>query len=265
MGKEKHYGYIQRCCLAASVICFSVFFMWLHVRAEDPSLVRARQILEEIDDLWRMDSSYSVLTMRVKTSHYTRTVQMESWTKGKEKSLVRILSPKKEKGTATLKSGNTIYTYLPKTDRTIRLTSSMMMGSWMGSHFTNDDLVKESRLSDDYDPYLTFEGERDGIRILEFRLEPRPDAPVVWGRIVITVREADKLPLVSLYYDEDGRLVRTLTFTTIVKMGNRMLPSVMRVVPTEEPDEYTELVYEDLNFDVKPDDSFFSLIQLRRK
>lgn len=102
---------------------------------------------------------------------------MENWTQGKEKSLVRLLSPRKEKGTITLKSGNAIYTYLPKTDRTIRLTSSMMMGSRMGSHFTNDDLVKESRLSDDYVPQIIFEGDRDGGNIIEFALEPKPEEP----------------------------------------------------------------------------------------
>ncbi len=120
----------------------------------------AKEILRKIDDLWRGDSSHGILTMKVQTKNYTRTLRMEGWSKGKENSLVKIISPLKERGTATLKSDSTIYTYLPKTDRTIRLTSGMMMGSWMGSHFTNDDLVKDSRLEDDFDPTISFEGER---------------------------------------------------------------------------------------------------------
>ncbi|MCK4838760.1 MAG: outer membrane lipoprotein-sorting protein, partial [Desulfobulbaceae bacterium] len=164
---------------------------------------RARQVLVAIDDLWRADSSRSTVSMKVVTANYTRQVTMENWTLGKEKSLVRILSPLKEKGTVTLKAGNAIYTYLPKTDRTIRLTSSMMMGSWMGSHFTNDDLVKESRLSDDYVPQIIFEGARDGENIIEFALEPKPEAPVVWGKIVIVVLAEGFLPIASYYYDED--------------------------------------------------------------
>ncbi len=226
---------------------------------------RARQVLVAIDDLWRADSSRSTVSMKVVTANYTRQVTMENWTLGKEKSLVRILSPLKEKGTVTLKAGNAIYTYLPKTDRTIRLTSSMMMGSWMGSHFTNDDLVKESRLSDDYVPQIIFEGARDGENIIEFALEPKPEAPVVWGKIVIVVLAEGFLPIASYYYDEDMVLARTMSFSDIREMGGRLLPATMRVIPADEVDEYTELIYQRISFGMKLDDSFFSLQQLRRR
>lgn len=106
---------------------------------------RAKKILRQVDDMWRGNSSHGIFAMQVKTAHYTRNMRLEGWSRGKEKTLVRILAPRKEKDTTTLKAGNNIYIYLPRTDRTIRLTSGMMMGSWMGSHFTNDDLVKESR------------------------------------------------------------------------------------------------------------------------
>ena len=226
---------------------------------------RARRILDEVDDLWRSTSSSAVITMQVKTEHYTRTVKMESWSKGKEKSLVRIIFPLKEKGTATLKSENNIYTYLPKTDRTIRLTSSMMMGSWMGSHFTNDDLVKESRLAEDYDPRITFEGARNGEDVIEFTLIPKPDAPVVWGKIVTTVYAKDHIPIITKYFDEDMVLTRTMAFSDIKMMGGRRIPVVLVVVPTDKPDEYTKLVYEQIKFDLQLADSFFSIKQLRRK
>lgn len=226
---------------------------------------RALQLLREIDDLYRSASAASVLTMQVKTAHYSRTVIMEGWSKGKDKSLVRITSPRKEKGTATLKSASSIYTYLPKTDRTVRLTSGMMMGSWMGSHFTNDDLVKESRLAEDYEPAITFEGERRGEEVIEFTLTPLPEAPVVWGRIVITLRQADHLPITSLYYDEEMVLVRTLTFSHVSDMGGRLIPTVLRIVPADKKEEYTELTYNSIRFDVELDDSLFSLQHLRRR
>lgn len=229
------------------------------------SVERARQILAEIDDLWRADSSVATMTMKVVTANYNRTVSMDCWTSGKDKSLVRIVSPLKEKGTATLKSGNAIYTYLPKTDRTIRLTSSMMHGSWMGSHFTNDDLVKESRLADDYDPEILFEGMRDGRQVIEFALTPRPEAPVVWGRIVIVVLADGYLPLASRYYDEDGQLARSATFSEIREMGGRRLPAVMRVVPADKPGEYTELIYEKMVFGRQLSEDFFSLQEIRRR
>ncbi|MHB1351509.1 MAG: outer membrane lipoprotein-sorting protein [Desulfobulbaceae bacterium] len=225
---------------------------------------RAREILARIDDLWRSTSSTATLRMVVKTEHYTRTMVMESWTKGREKSLVRIVSPLKEKGTVSLKNDDTLYTYLPKTDRVIRLTTGMMMGSWMGSHFTNDDLVKESRLAEDYDPEITFEGTLDGQEIVEFALIPKPEAPVVWGKIVIVVRAGDLLPLVSRYYDEEMTLARTLDFLDIREMGGRLLPVVLRMVPADKPGEFTEMTYQAIDFDVDLPDSLFSLMQLRR-
>jgi outer membrane lipoprotein-sorting protein len=244
-----------------SAVLFSILFAAAAVRAAGES---ATDILNRIDDLWRGESSHAILSMRIQTQHYTRSMRLEGWSKGKEESLVRILEPLKEKGTATLKSGNNVYTYLPKTDRTIRLTSGMMMGSWMGSHFTNDDLVKESRLADDYNASVTFEGERDGLPVVELTLIPRPDSAVVWGKIRIRVRTDDLMPLESEYYDEDQNLVRVMTFSKIRKLGGRMVPTVMRLTPTDKPKEYTELVYDDLSIGVKIDDAFFSLANLRK-
>jgi hypothetical protein len=255
---------------ACGLICFIIAIATIVIGPvdlifADVGEARARQVLAGIDDLWRAGSSRSTVSMKVVTANYSRQVTMESWTLGKEKSLVKILAPRKEKGTVTLKSGNAIYTYLPKTDRTIRLTSSMMMGSWMGSHFTNDDLVKDSRLSDDYVPHIIFEGERDGRNIIEFALEPKPEAPVVWGRIVIVVLAEGFLPIASYYYDEDMVLARTMTFTDIKEMGGRFLPATMRVIPADEVGEYTELIYQNISFGINLDDSFFSLQQLRRR
>lgn len=261
----------QKKKISLTCVLLTIFFLFhifppASIKAEQTGTdLRARKILEDVDDLWRSSSSSATITMQVKTRHYTRTVTMESWSKGKGKSLVRILTPLKEKGTSTLKSENNIYTYLPKTDRTIRLTSSMMMGSWMGSHFTNDDLVKESRLSDDYDPSITYEGNRDGTDIIEFTLIPKPDAPVVWGKIVTTVYAKDNIPIITKYYDEDMVLARTMSFTDIKSMGGRKVPAALRVVPTDKPDEYTEILYNDIQFDIDLNDAFFSLIRLRRK
>lgn len=236
-----------------------------HVAA-GPDLDRseARDILARIDDLWRSTSSTASLRMVVSTEHYRREMLLACWTKGLDKSLVRIEEPLKERGTVSLKNGATLYTYLPKTDRVIRLTSAMMMGSWMGSHFTNDDLVKESRLAEDYEPAITFRGRRDGQEIIEFALAPKPEAPVTWGRIVIAVTAADLLPLVSRYYDEEMRLARTLTFREVRQLGGRMLPAVLHMVPADKPGEFTELIYENIDFGVDLPDGLFSLLQLRR-
>ena len=248
-----------------SVIIFLNYQLCLSFGQENSGArQRAKEILRQLDDMWRGTSSHSILTMHIKTSHYSRTMRLEGWSLGKEKSLVRVLSPLKEKGTATLKSGNNIYTYLPKTDRTIRLTSGMMMGSWMGSHFTNDDLVKESRMEDDYDPTISFEGKRDGQEIIEFTLTPKPDAAVVWGKIVAIVLSNEYIPLQYYYYDEDMNVARTIHFSKVEQLAGRLRPKVMKVVPADKPNEYTELIYEDLELGVKIKENFFSLAQLKR-
>lgn len=228
----------------------------------DPA--RAKEIIRQVDELLRGDSSRATVEMRVVTRRWKRTMGMEIWSLGTEKALVRITSPRKEAGTATLKDGSDIWNYLPKIDRTIRVPSSMMASAWMGSHFTNDDLVKESQLVNDYDVELTFEGERNGRRVWEFRLTPRPDVPVVWGVITYQVLIDEMLPEWARYYGEDGELKRTMTFHEIKQMGNRRVPSIMRLVPADEPDEYTEMVYSELEFDVAIPERMFSLAALRQ-
>ncbi len=225
----------------------------------------AKEIVDRVDRLMRGASSHGKMEMRIKTEHWSRTLDMEVWSLGTEYSLVRVTAPPREAGTATLKAGNEVWNYLPRVDRTIKVPPSLMMGSWMGSHFTNDDLVKESRMVDDYDIKISFEGDRNGVAVWEFYLTPKPEAAVVWGHIEEQVRKKDLMPTWARYYDEDGKLVRTLTFSDYKVMGGRLVPSVMKVVPTDKPDEYTMLVYRDLEFNVGLTKDFFSLRNLRSR
>ena len=201
----------------------------------------AREIIDRVDRLLRGESSRGQITMEITTEHWSRSLDMEVWSLGVEHSLVRVQSPAREEGTATLKAGQEVWNYLPRVDRTIKVPPSLMMGSWMGSHFTNDDLVKESRIVDDYDFEISFEGEREGVEVWEFQLTPRPEAPVVWGRIEEQVRKADLMPTWIRYYDEDGDLVRTLTFSGYRTMGGRLVPASMLVTPADKPEEQTVL------------------------
>ena len=254
--------------VSAIAVLSIVLAFWLiavhKVSAASDELSRAKSILRTIDDLWRGDSSYGRFTMHVKTQHYSRSLQMEGWSKGTEQTLMRIIKPLKEKGTATLKSGNTIYTYLPRTDRTIRLTSGMMMGSWMGSHFTNDDLVKESRMEEDYIPSISFEGLKEGKQVIIFELKPHADAAVVWGKLELMVTKKDFLPVYEKYYDEDLKLARTLLFDKLKMLAGKPRPSVMRLIPADKPGEYTEFVYDSLQLNIPLQDNLFSLANLKR-
>ncbi|GLI35109.1 outer membrane lipoprotein-sorting protein [Desulforhabdus amnigena] len=241
-----------------AVLCFFCF------PATPASAVTAREILDRMDDLYRGESSHGEMTMVVVTAHWKRTLSLEFWSKGKEKSLIKILAPIKEKDTATLRSGNEIWNYLPKVKRVIKLPSSMMSASWMGSHFTNDDLVKESRFVEDYDFEVTFEGRRAGKDIVEVTCIPKPDAPVVWGKVVVVVRLQDYLPLESAYFDEELHLARTMTFSDVRTFSGRTLPARMVVVPADKPGERTEVTYREIAFDLDLSDEIFSIRNLQK-
>jgi hypothetical protein len=202
--------------------------------------------------------------MEVVTADWSRSLDLEIWSLGTEYALVRVLAPPKDAGTATLKSGNDLWNYLPRVDRTIKLPPSLMGAAWMGSHFTNDDLVKESRLIEDYDIAIAFSGERDGVAVWEFVLTPKPEAPVVWGRIEEQVRKADDMPVWARFYDERGELARTMTFTDFRRMGGRLVPARTVIEPTDKPGESTVLEYRNLEFDVGLERSFFSLQRLQQ-
>ena len=231
----------------------------------DASDADPRAIIDRVDRILRGDSSRGVATMEVVTEHWERSIEMEIWSLGTDYSLVRIRAPRKEAGIATLKAGNDIWNYLPKVDRTIKIPPSMMAGSWMGSHFTNDDLVKESRLVEDYEIELAFDGEDStDTAVWEFALTPKAEAAVVWGRIEYRVRQSDSMPLRSEWFDEEGRLARTMVFGEFRELGGRLVPGVMHLEPADEPAERTTVRYEELEFDIGVAPSFFSLRNLKR-
>ena len=239
----------------------TIFLPPFHTNAQD---IDPKDIIDRVDRLLRGDSSHGRVEMTIVTKRWKRSVGMEIWSEGADKALVRITSPKKEEGTSTLKVGSDIWNYLPKIDRTIRTPSSMMGSSWMGSHFTNDDLVKESQLVRDFEIELTFDGERGGNKVWEFKLIPYPNAAVVWGLITYEVRKADLIPTWARYFDEDGELKRTMTFEEVRKMGGRSIPTLIRLIPTDKPNEYTQMIYHDLQFDIELPKRIFSLSELRR-
>ena len=157
-----------------------------------------------------------------------------------------------------------IWNYLPKVDRTIKVPASMMGGAWMGSHFSNDDLVRENRLSEQFTyEFLSKPEDESPEGVYVIALAPKPDAPVVWGKVEVEVR-ADKIPVETRFYDEKGTLARTMSFLDVKELGGQLVPSRMRVTPADKPGEYTEIVYDALEFDVEIPDSTFSLQSLRR-
>jgi outer membrane lipoprotein-sorting protein len=250
--------------LTASILTVFLVALTPNLSSAENITYTAKEILDHVDDLFRGESSFGTFSMKVATEHYTREMKMEAWSRGTDHSLIRILYPQKEKGMATLKAGNNIWNYLPKVRRVIKVPSSMMGGSWMGSHFTNDDLVKEYRMAEDYDYEVTFQGEREGEKVIDLTLIPKPDAAVVWGKVVVTVREGDWMPRRIDYYDEDLELTRYMVYFDIKELGGRALPARLKMIPTDKPDEFTEVVYHDIDFDVDLSDDLFTLRNLQK-
>ena len=224
------------------------------------------ELLSATDEVARGQSSHAIMEMHVKTDRYERTMGMEAWSKGEEMSLVRITAPAKDAGISTLMVGDNIWNHLPKVDRTMKLPAAMMSGSWMGSHFTNDDLVKSSTYEEDFTSQLVSGPDLGGSYPVTpnyvIDSTPKPDAPVVWGKVRITISPA-RVPVSIEYFEEDGALSRTMTFTDEGEVSGRLTPMKMRLQPADKPDELTEITYKQLELDVPLDDSMFSLQSLK--
>ena len=237
----------------------------LLIVATPAQAITVDELVHHIDRLWHGETSHATMTMAVKTQRYQREMQLEAWSLGKDYSLVVIEKPIKDRGIATLKVEENIWNYLPKIDRVTKIPSSMMSGSWMGSHFTNDDLVRESYFADDYESTITFEGERDNRAIYELTAIPRPEAPVVWGRVVMEIDQDTLAPVSARYFDEAGSLVRTMTFDQVERIDERHVPLRLTLQPEDKPTESTVITYQDITFGVPIERSFFSLQNLERR
>ena len=219
-------------------------------------------VIQHLDDLYRANSSHAIMTMSVVRARGTRELTLESWTKGKDLALVVIRAPSREAGTATLRTEEGLWSYGARADRLIRIPTGLLAESWMGSHLTNDDLMRETSYEEDYESSLSWT-ERDGTRYLQVTMTPRPDAPVVYTRLSFLLTADDWTPVVSEFYDRD-RLVRTMSFEDVRQVAGRPLPMRMVVQPADAPAERTVIEYQELELDVHVDDDLFSRRGLRR-
>ncbi len=230
-------------------------------RAQTSAKPDIDSLLHHIDELYRSKASYSELEMDITTPHWQRTLAMKGWTEGLKKTFIRITSPEKEKGVATLRVGSEMWNYLPKTNKVIKIPPSMMMSSWMGSDFTNDDLVKEFSLFEDY-TYERIYPDGSSSDTIFVNCIPHPDLPVVWGNIVVAVREVDSIPLWQKYYDEQGKLMRVLEYSDVKTFDGRVLPATMTMIPQEKEGHKTVIRYLTIDFNPRFSEDIFSLRNL---
>ncbi len=222
----------------------------------------AREIVQRLDELYRSTSSYAEMEMEITTSHWERTLRMKAWTQGDQKTFIRITALAREEGVATLRIGNEMWNYLPNTNKVIKIPPSMMMSSWMGSDFTNNDLVQEFTLMEDYD-FSLIRPDTARQEYLYIQAIPKEGKPIVWGRQVITVRKNDYLPVRQEYYDESGKLMRVLMYKEITTFDDRKIPAEMIMIPKNKEGHRTVIRYLDADFDLDIDEDIFSLRNLR--
>lgn len=226
--------------------------------------LEAREIVRRSDSTMRGSSSYAEMTMRIVRPDWSREMSLKAWSLGDDYSLILVTAPARDKGTVTLKRGTEVWSYVPGIERVIKIPPSMMLQSWLGSDFTNDDLVKESSIVQDYEHTLTGDSVVDGNACYRIRMIPHEDAAVVWGKVVLFITQEHYLQVRTELFDEDSVLTKILTGEQIRQMGGRMVPSRLTMQPVEKPDQRTVLEYSDLDFNVDLEESFFSLQNMKR-
>lgn len=229
--------------------------------AADAALVDA--IIGRVDSLYRADASHARLEMTIVNPNWQRTLVLDMWTRGLRETFLRIQSPRKDAGITTLRRGTEMWNYFPRIDKVMKVPPSMMMSSWMGSDFTNDDLVKESTLTEDYAAELIDAGDGAGFRTL--RLTAGEQTATVWPRIDLRVNADDWLPVEEIYFDEHGQPMRRILFSEVRAFGDRTVPATMELVPLHKEGHRTVIRYLEADFDVDLEDDVFSLRHLQSR
>ncbi len=261
---------------------FRIMKRWLCVLAPVLVLTSAAGAKDAVEIIRRMEhnvrgeASHNEMTMQTVRPRYTREISLRSWRLGDDYALIFITAPARDEGTAFLKRGNEIWNYQPRIDRTIKMPPSMMSQSWMGSDFTNDDLVGAASLVDDYTHNLIGSETVDGHECYVIELIPEPENPIVYEKVVYrvtkrieytdrdgnTVMKEHNLPLRVDNYDERDELVSTIHFRKIREIGGRIIPTVMEMLPADRQNQKTVLTTHKAEFDIEISSDFFSIRNL---
>ena len=223
----------------------------------------AFDIVQKSDQAMRGKSSYSEATMKIVRPDWSRSMTMKSWTKGTELSLVLVTAPAKDKGSASLKRHSEMWNWVPSIERVIKIAPSMLSQSWMGSDFTNDDLINQSSIVVDYQHQLLQSETFDGNKVWVIDALAKPDAPVVWSKVRLWISQTSFLQRKVEFYDEFDELVNVLTTYDVKTLGGRDVATRMEMQPIDKPGNKTVLITHEAQFDFDIDDDFFSQQQMK--
>ncbi len=224
----------------------------------------AKQIIEKADNLQRGETNYSVFSMTIVRPKWTRTIEMKNWSKGRDYAMTYITAPAKDKGQVFLKRNNEMWNWVPSISRMIKIPPSMMSQGWMGSDYTNDDILKESSIVVDYNQKIIGSEPIDGIDCYKIELIPKEDAAVVWGKVIKWISKKEYWQLKTEYYDEDNELMRTELASDVKQFTDRKLPSKLEIIPADKPGQRTVVIVRSAKFNIKLDDGFFSQQNMKR-
>ncbi len=223
----------------------------------------AFDIVQKSDQQMRGDSSYTEATMNIIRPEWTRSMSMKSWTKGTDLSLVLITAPAKDKGSASLKRKNEMWNWMPSIERVVKIAPSMLGQSWMGSDFTNDDLINQSSIVVDYDHKMASSEIIDGDDSFIIDALAKPDAPVVWSKIRLWISKDSYLQRKVEFYDEFDELINTMQTFDVKELGGRKLATRIQMIPADKPNQKTEMITHQAQFNFEIPDSFFSQSQMK--
>lgn len=242
------------------ILCLMMLFLLFGVVIASES---ATEIVKKSDEKTRGRTSYVEMTMQIVRPTWSRTMGMKSWSKGAKYSLVLLLAPARDRGSSSLKRGNEMWNWVPSIERIIKIAPSMLSQSWMGSDFTNDDLINQSSIVVDYTHTHTREEEYDGIKCWVIEAKPKPNAPVVWGKVHLWISQGEYNQRKIAFYDEFGELVNTMSTSAVKEMGGRNIPTRMVMQPADKPKQKTVMEYHKAQFDFDLSDSFFSQSRMK--
>lgn len=223
----------------------------------------AYAIVKKADDKMRGASSVVEMTIRTIRPSWSRSMDLKAWMKGKDYSMILIQSPVKDKGIVFLKRKKEVWNWMPVLERNIKLPPSMMSQSWMGTDFTNDDLVKESSILVDYTHRITGDTVVDGRTCFIIEMMPKPEAAVVWSKLIVCIDKKDFLELHSRFYDEEGNLMNIMNAFDVKTMDGRLIPTRFEMIPVEKKNQRTEMIYRSIRFNVPLEDGFFTTENMR--
>jgi outer membrane lipoprotein-sorting protein len=218
----------------------------------------AREIVKKADERARGKTSIASITIQTVRPKWSREMTVKSWTKGKDWVIILVTAPAKDKGVVYLKRKKEVWNWIPTIERNIKLPPSMMSQSWMGTDFTNDDLVKEASIVEDYNHSLIGDTIIEGRTCYKIQMLPKPAAAVVWGKLLMCIDKKDLLMLQVKYFDEDGILINTMLASDVKMFGSTLLPARLEMIPANKTGNKTILIYNSLQFDKAIDDNFFT-------